>query len=167
MTQPRRHETSERPVRPIDWTAKLRHLLQVIAFALGIATLQYAFMPDKPYGPPLVYSLSIAILTWAVIDLGREFFPSSAETGWPQGWAAVALVLGAIVTGYLAGTWLADQLCTYFSWHPAGAGRQDPTQLRSSILITAIAGIVVSYYFYAVRYANAWPAPTEPKPLLN
>lgn len=135
----------------IDWYAKLRHFLQVIAFALGIATLQYAFMPDKPYGPPLVYSMLIATLTWAVIDLGREFFPSSAETGWPKGGAALALVLGAIVTGYLAGTWLADQVCEYYGWYPPNAGQQDPAQLRSSILITAIAGIVCSYYFYAVN----------------
>jgi signal transduction histidine kinase len=135
----------------IDWYAKLRHFLQVMAFALGIATLQYAFMPDRPYGPPLVYSVLIATLTWAVIDLGRELFPSSLETGWPKGGAALALVLGAIVTGYLAGTWLADQLCVYFGWYPPNAGQQDPAQLRSSILITAIAGIVCSYYFYAVN----------------
>lgn len=136
---------------PIDWTSKLRHLVQVWAFALMIATVQYAFMPDKPFGPPLVYSLFIASITWAVVDLGREFFPSSAETGWPQGWAALALVLGAIVLGYVAGTRIADALCEYYGWYPTGAGHQDPAQLRSSILITAIAGIVVSYYFYATN----------------
>jgi hypothetical protein len=151
MTQPRSPEVTERPVTQIDWIAKLRHMLQVMAFAVAIATLQYAFMPDKPYGPPLVYSLLIATITWAVIDLGRELFPSSAETGWPKGWAALALVLGAIVLGYVAGTRIADGLCEYYGWYPAGAGHQDPAQLRSSILITAIAGIVVSYYFYAVN----------------
>ncbi|MDP1567266.1 MAG: histidine kinase [Polaromonas sp.] len=126
-------------------------MLQVMAFALAIATLQYAFVPDKPYGPPLVYSLLIATITWAVIDLGREYFPSSAETGWPQGWSALALVLGAIVLGYVGGTWIADALCQYYGWYPPGAGHQDPSQLRSSILITAIAGIVGSFYFYAVN----------------
>ncbi|MEO8020756.1 hypothetical protein [Polaromonas sp.] len=78
----------------IDWIAKLRHMLQVLAFALAIATIQYAFMPERPYGPPLVYSLLIASITWAVIDLGREFFPSSAKPGWPQArerhWAVFA-----------------------------------------------------------------------------
>ncbi len=138
-------------VRTIDWLAKFRHMLQVMAFALAIATLQYAFVPDKPYGPPLVYSLLIATITWAVIDLGRELFPSSAETGWPQGWSALALVLGAIVLGYVGGTGIADALCQYYGWYPPGAGHQDPSQLRSSILITAIAGIVGSFYFYAVN----------------
>ncbi|WP_395055621.1 sensor histidine kinase [Polaromonas sp.] len=151
MTPPRSPDATEKPVTQIDWIAKLRHMLQVMAFALGIAMLQYAFMPDKPFGPPLVYSLLIATITWAVIDLGREFFPSSAETGWPKGWAALALVLGAIVLGYMAGTRIADALCQYYGWYPPNAGQQDPAQLRSSILITAIAGIVGSFYFYAVN----------------
>ncbi|MBA4326743.1 MAG: sensor histidine kinase [Polaromonas sp.] len=138
-------------VKKIDWLAKFRHMLQVMAFALAIATLQYAFTPDRPYGPPLVYSLFIATITWAVIDLGRELFPSSAETGWPQGWAALVLVLGAIVLGYVGGTRIADTLCQYYGWYPPGAGHQDPAQLRNSILITAIAGIVGSFYFYAVN----------------
>ncbi|RZJ24367.1 MAG: sensor histidine kinase [Haliea sp.] len=135
----------------IDWLAMLRHLLQVWAFSLTIATVQYAFMPDKPYGPPVVYSLLISTFTWAIIDIGRNWFPSAAETGWPRGWAGFALVAVGIVVGYLAGTWLADQLCVYYGWYPPGAPRQDPNQLRTSILITAVAGIVVVYYFYSTN----------------
>lgn len=142
---------SDRQAAGIDWLGKLRNMLQVMAFALGIATIQYAFMPERPYGPPLVYSLFIATLTWAVIDLGRELFPSSAETGWPQGWSGPALVLAAIVVGYVVGTRIADTLCEYYRWYPAGVGHQDPTQLRSSILITALAGIAGSYYFYTIN----------------
>jgi len=134
----------------IDWTAKLRHLLQVMAFALVIATIQYAFMPERPWGPPLVYSLLIAGITWAGIDIGRHLFPSSAETGWPPGWAGLVLVAGSIVLGYVGGTWIADTLCKYYGWYPPGAGQQDPTQLRNSILITALAGIAGSFYFYSI-----------------
>ena len=139
-----------RTVRSINWLAKLRHFLQVMAFALMVATLQYAFMPERPYGPPLVYSLLIATLTWAVIDLGRDLFPSAAETGWPKGYAGLALVLAGIVIGYLVGTTLADAVCRYFQWYPPGTG-QTTAELRSSILITALAGIVGSFYFYAVN----------------
>jgi len=137
----------------IDWTAKLRHLLQVLAFALAIATIQYAFMPERPWGPPLVYSLLIAGITWAGIDIGRELFPSSAETGWPQGWAGLVLVAGSIVLGYLLGTAIADQLCVYYGWYPPGAGHSesDSNQLRTSILITALAGIAGSFYFYSIN----------------
>jgi len=134
----------------IDWTAKLRHLLQVLAFALAIAAIQYAFMPERPWGPPLVYSLLIAGITWAGIDIGRHLFPSSAETGWPSRWAGLVLVAGSIVLGYVGGTWIADTLCKYYGWYPPGAGHQDPTQLRNSILITALAGIAGSFYFYSI-----------------
>ncbi len=135
----------------IDWLAKLRHMLQVLAFALAIATIQYAFTPDRPYGPPLVYSLFIATITWAVIDLGRELFPSSAETGWPQGYAGVALVVAGIVVGYLLGTRIANSLCVYYGWYLPGVVQSRSGELRTSILITALAGIAGSFYFYAVN----------------
>ena len=133
----------------IDWIDKLRRYLQVLAFALAIATIQYAFMPERPYGPPLVYSLLIASITWAAIDLGRELFPSSAETGWPAGWSGLLLVLGGIVLGYLLGSWLADALCVYYGWYAADAGYSNRGALRSSLLTTALAGIAGTYYFYA------------------
>lgn len=134
-----------------DGIALLRHLLQVWAFALVIATLQYAFMPDRPYGPPVAYSLLISTLAWAIIDLGRRFMPSAAETGWPPGWAGVLLVLVGVSVGYLLGTWLADQLCRHYGWYLAGDGANTATPLRTSILITALAGVVVSYYFYSAN----------------
>jgi signal transduction histidine kinase len=131
------------------WIDKLRRYLQVLAFALAIATIQYAFMPDRPYGPPLVYSVLIASIIWAAIDLGRELFPSSAETGWPAGWSGLLLVLGGIALGYLLGSWLADALCVYYGWYASGDGHTGRGSLRTSLLITALAGIAGSYYFYA------------------
>lgn len=137
--------------RDFSGVSKLRHYLQVVAFTLVVATLQYAFMPDKPYGPPVVYSVLIGTFTWAIIDLGRELIPSAAETGWPQGWQGIALVIAGIVVGYVAGTLLADALCVYyFHFYPAGASLSGADQ-RTSILITAIAGLVGSYYFYAIH----------------
>lgn len=134
-----------------DWISKLRHALQVWAFALVIATLQYAFMPERPYGPLVLYSLMIATITWAAIDLGRDFFPSARETGWPHGWAGLALVVGGTAIGYLLGTFTADQLCHYYGLYPPGTVKPTPVELRTSILITAVAGIVVSYYFYSIN----------------
>jgi hypothetical protein len=134
----------------IDWTAKLRNLLQVLAFALVVATVQYAFMPDRPWGPPLVYSVLIASIIWAAIDIGRHLFPSSRETGWPQGGAGLLLVLASIVLGYVLGTGLADRLCVYYGWYPPGASNSS-NQLRISILITALAGIAGSFYFHAIN----------------
>ena len=137
--------------RPFNGISKLRHFLQVLAFTLVVATIQYAFMPDKPYGPPVVYSILIGTFTWAVIDLGRELIPSAAETGWPHGWQGMALVAGGIVVGYVAGTALANALGVYyFHFYPPGTSTTGSDQ-RTSILITAIAGLVGSYYFYAIH----------------
>ena len=137
--------------REFNGVSKLRHYLQVVAFTLVVATIQCTFMPDKPYGPPVVYSVLIGTFTWAIIDLGRELIPSAAETGWPHGWQGIALVLVGIVVGYLAGTLLADALCVhYFHFYPAGSLISGADQ-RTSILITAIAGLVGTFYLYAVN----------------
>jgi signal transduction histidine kinase len=134
-----------------NWTAKLQHLLQVLAFATTIATLQYAFQPERPYAPALVYSLLISFLAWAIIDLGRNFMPSARETGWPRGWQGVALVVAGTAIGYLVGTRLADLLCRAFGLYASYPRFDRGTELRTSILITTLAGISVSFYFYAVN----------------
>jgi hypothetical protein len=134
----------------IDWTAKLQHLLQVLAFCLAVATLQYAFQPERPYGPPVVYSLLIGSIIWAVVDLGRHLFPSSAETGWPVGMAGLGLVVAGIAVGYVLGTAIADQICRYYGWHTPGGPGVGNTQWRTSMLITVMAGVAGSYYFYSL-----------------
>lgn len=92
----------------IDWLAKLRHFLQVLAFCLAVSAIQYAFTPDRPYKIPLVYSLGIGVTTWGLIDFGRHLFTSSAQTGWPPGLGGLAITLVGIAGGYLLGTLVAD-----------------------------------------------------------
>jgi hypothetical protein len=133
----------------IDWIAKLRHALQVWAFALTITAIQYAFVPDRPWQPPLVYSLLISTITWAIIDLGREL--SRSETGWPHGLAGLALVAAGIVGGYFGGTFIADAVCKFYGLYPPGTRLPSAADLRNSILITALAGIVGAFYFYSVN----------------
>lgn len=135
-------------MRRIDPVAKLRHLLQVLAFCLAIATIQYAFLPERGYGVQLAYTLCIGLITWACIDFPRHFLPSSAETGWPRGLAGVMLVAVGIAVGYFAGSVLGDVLCRNLGLHVGP--RPDPVvQARQSVLITALAGIAGSYYFFS------------------
>jgi len=134
----------------IDWISKLRHMLQVMAFCLAIATLQYAFAPDRPYGPPIAYSLAIGLIIWAIIDLGREFLPTARETGWPTGWEGIALVAAGIATGYFAGNAIGDFVCRTFHLFEAGPPVDIEKERRSGMLTTLISGIVVTYYFYSV-----------------
>jgi hypothetical protein len=132
----------------IDWISKLQHMLQAMAFSLAIATIQYGFQPERPYAPNVVYSLFIGTIIWAVIDLGRHLFPSSAETGWPQGAAGLALVAGGIAAGYFLGTRIASTLCIYYGWFPPDPHATGGGQWRTSILITGLAGLAGTYYFY-------------------
>ncbi len=134
----------------IDWLAKLQRFLQTMAFCLAISAIQYGFQPDRPYELPLVYSICIGAATWALIDFGRNLFTSSAETGWPPGPAGLLLPLGGIVGGYFTGTLAGDWWFGWSSWSEGGRA-----QLPLSIMITALAGIVGTYYFYS-RSKNSY-----------
>jgi hypothetical protein len=133
----------------IDWVGKLQHLLQTLAFCLAIATIQYAFEPDKPYAPPVVYSLLIGVSIWTVVDLGRHLLPSAAETGWPTGSQGALLVAGGIVFGYAFGSFVADAICTALNLYGARFVKHTEADLRSGVLITVLAGIAATYWFYS------------------
>ncbi len=135
----------------LDWINKLQHLLQTWAFSLAIATLQYAFQPEKPYVPLVAYSLAIGSFIWAIIDLGRHLFPSAAETGWPLGVQGFLLMGGGIVAGYFLGNLVADTLCRTFGWYGGYPVPDRAMDLRNSILITLTAGIAGTYYFYSLN----------------
>ena len=132
----------------IDWVAKLQTWLQVLAFCLAVATIQYAFVPQRPYAPNVVYSVFIGSVIWAVIDLGRHLLPSSAETGWPRGMTGIALVVVAIAAGYLLGTRMASAFAAWQGWTPQDPAGVPPDHWRGSVLVTVIAGVIASFYFY-------------------
>jgi signal transduction histidine kinase len=138
-------------VNRIDWDEALRHLVQVLAFGFVVATVQYGFQPDKPYAPVVVFSLLISVCIWAIIDFGRMLVPSSQETGWPTGRSRFLLVAGGIVGGWFLGNALANMACRALGLFDGPMPRGDPVaDLRSSVLITIMAGTVASYYFYSV-----------------
>lgn len=133
----------------IDWISKLQHLLQTFAFCLFIATIQYAFVPERPYALLMVFSLLIGFITWAVIDLGRHLLPSARETGWPAGWGGPLLVMGGIAAGFAIGTPVAETATDALGIAHAEMHATRGATLRSSFLITLVAGIAGSYWFYS------------------
>lgn len=133
-----------------DAISKLRHMLQVMAFCLAIATVQYAFTPDQGYGVQIAYSLAIGMVSWAVIDLGRHLLPSSEETGWPRGFGGVGIVVAGIAVGYLAGTRIADALCHSLHLYQGPPPTGTAAETRSSVMITVLAGIAASYFYYSI-----------------
>jgi hypothetical protein len=152
----------------IDWLSKLRLFLQTMAFCLAISAIQYAFQPGRPYEVPLIYSICFGTGCWAVVDFGRHLFASSAETGWPQGMARLLLPVVGTVCGYFLGTLAGDWWFGWSSWDVSSRA-----QLPVSILITALAGLTGSYYFYS-RTRHGYletgcrrRAATPPKPSSN
>jgi signal transduction histidine kinase len=137
-------------VNRIDWLGKLQHMLQVIAFCLAVAALQIAFSPNKLYAPTLVHSLLIGTITWAVVDLGRHALASAAETGWPRGPAGVLLVMGGILAGYAIGMPAGHRIAEFYGWRLS----MDAVDWRTSVLVTALAGIAGSFYFYAASKSS-------------
>jgi signal transduction histidine kinase len=132
----------------IQWNSKLRHLALVTAFGVGVAALLYAFQPRSGFLPGLAYSLFISVTCWVLIDIGRHAFPSAADTGWPRGWQGVLLVIGGLVLGSVAGSMAADALCTALGWYPPGH-MATTGHWRNTALISAVAGTIASYFFYA------------------
>jgi signal transduction histidine kinase len=127
----------------IDWLSKLQYFLQTMAFCLAISAIQYAFQPERPYEYPLVYSLCIGFFTWALIDFGRHPLSGNSEIGWPTGIRAFLLPLGGILGAFVLGILVAD---SWFGWSSWEEGRR--ATLPSALLITALSGASVTYYFY-------------------
>lgn len=137
-----------KPRYAIDWYGKLRHFMLMLGFCLAISLVHYAFLPNKPYLPALTFSLAIGLTAWLIIDFGRHLFPSAAETGWPHGWQGVALVVVGNVVGFLLGNFIAEAVCVHFGWFLVRP--TDPAMaLRDSLLISLVAGLIGSYFFYA------------------
>jgi len=127
-----------------DGLAVLRHYLQVLAFCLAISALQYFFLPARPYEVPMVYSVSIGTVTWAIIEFGRHLVDPHSSTGWPRGWRGLLLTAGAMAVGYVVGMSVADAWFGWSSWRGMSVREQ-----RASWLISLVAGAVISYYFYS------------------
>ena len=128
----------------IDWLDKLRRLLQTLAFCLAVAGLIYAFDPNARYESVLVYSVCIGLCSWALIDFGAILFPSARATGWPQGFAGVLLPIVGNGVGFILGVSMADAWLGRSSW-----AMVTERQLLLSLLLSAVIGTIVTYYFYS------------------
>jgi hypothetical protein len=105
--------------------------------------------PQAGYGAQLVYSVSIGLLIWAVIEFGRLLVPaehchrdpSRPGHGWPKGWRGVLLTVAGIGLGYLGGNRLAAALLGETVASPA-------RDQAIGLAIAIVAGLVASFYFF-------------------
>ena len=111
----------------------------IIAIALAISG-------GGSWQPQFVYSLSIGLISWLVIDIGRLLLSGRDATPWPRGWRGVALVLVGIVVGFLGGNaigdlWTGRPILEFLSSSRA--------KLASTAMITVATGVAICYFYYS------------------
>ena len=90
---------------------------------------------------------AIGLSIWACTDFGRLLFKLDPETHWPTGWRMIALQTGAVIVGYVIGTWIGDQYCgcsTFELW-------QRSARTFAGYLLLCIATTVAISFFFMSR----------------
>ena len=89
----------------------------------------------------LLYSQAIGLCIWSFIELGQRFFLAEESPG-PLKWLLVTL--GAVLAGYLLGSQLANAITGYSL---LGFWQFEPRKAGAMLLLSLVAGGVVTYYF--------------------
>ena len=131
--------TLSRHFSPQNLRHVLRHGISTAGFCCVIA-VGLSVSGRGAWAPQFVYSLSIGLISWLVIDIGRLVLAGRTAKPWPQGWRGVVLVIVGIAVGFLGGNvigdaWTGKPLLEFLSFS------QD--KLASTVLITVGAGVVI------------------------
>jgi signal transduction histidine kinase len=129
-------------VNRVNRVDTLRRFFETVAFSLVISALLYLGFPGQPYEHQLVYSIAIGIPIWAIIEFGRLVVMPNPDTGWPSGWGGPLLVTIAVVGGYFIGSYAGN------AWFGRSGWMRNEDNHRISWLVTAVAGIAASAYFF-------------------
>ena len=124
-----------------DWRHPLRHWLWVAGFCAVISLLTNSIWPRNGYLHQFGYSLCIGTLSWAIIEFGRHVINADGRRGWPRGWRGLLLTVVGLGGGFYFGTQLANALF--------GEGTPSTRDYTISLVITLIAGVAISHFFYA------------------
>lgn len=129
-----------------DLRAFLGHGLAT-ALCCGLIALALVWAQHSTWDVALVYSLSIGLISWLVIDLGRCWWCRAQAIAWPQGWRAGVLLALGISSGFVLGNALGDAY--------SGGGRPQalplwpPHGAALTLAITVVASAVMSFFFYS------------------
>ena len=127
----------------------IRHVLLHGVSTAGfccIVAIALAISGRGAWEPQFVYSLSIGLISWLVIDIGRLLLTGRDATPWPHGWRGVALVVVGIVVGFLGGNaigdlWTGRPMLEFLSFSRA--------KLASTAMITVATGVAICYFYYS------------------
>ena len=121
----------------------------VVGIGLGIAR-------GGDFVLQLVYAEAIGLSIWACTDFGRFLFRRDPETHWPAGWRGIVLQVGAVVVGYLVGTWLGDLYCGCSSFD---AWRSSGRVFAGYLLFSAAVTTGISFFFIMSNQSLVGPSP--------
>jgi hypothetical protein len=123
----------------------LRHGLTTAVFCCVIA-VALAMSRGSSWASQLVYSLSIGLISWLVVDIGRLLLAGRSDPRWPTGLPGILLVLGGAATGFLGGNaigdvWSGKPMLEFWTF--------SPSRIASTLVITLVATIAICYFYYS------------------
>ena len=124
----------------------LRHGLITVVFCCFIAAA-LAITQHGSWGAQMVYSLSIGLISWLFIDVGRLLISGHQEILWPSGPWGYLLVAGGVTVGFLGGNaigdaWTNQPLLDFRSF--------TERKLATTIVITLTATVCMCFFFYSL-----------------
>ena len=121
----------------------LRHGVTVSVFCTVIATMLWLIRGHR-WDVDMVYSQSIGLTTWLLIDIGAALMTRGTEVPWPTGWRVPVLLAAGIVPGYVIGTVIGDAYrggSNWDDWHGS------PRAFASYLVTSVVAAVVITNYF--------------------
>lgn len=124
----------------------LRHGLITVVFCCFIAAA-LAITQHGDWGAQMVYSLSIGLISWLFIDVGRLLISGHREVLWPPGPWGYLLVAGGVAVGFLGGNAIGDA----WTHQPLlDFGNFTERKLATTIVITLTATVCMCFFFYSL-----------------
>jgi len=123
----------------------LRHALAT-ALVSSLGAIAYVTVGGSAWAPTFVYSLSIGMISWLVIDLGQLGFSRDPTKLWPYDVKRVVLVAAGMTVGFLAGNAIGD---AYLGVPLLEFWTYMPRKLASSLFVTTVVGGAILYFFYS------------------
>jgi len=124
----------------------LRHGLTTAFLCCLIAIMFIIIGGRGNWSGQFVYSLSIGLISWLIIDFGRLMMSTEPNKLWPHGYKSIVLVIFGIFVGFVGGNAIGNAFvgAPIFEFWTMG-----PQKLASTVVITVVAGVVICYYYYS------------------
>jgi F0F1-type ATP synthase membrane subunit c/vacuolar-type H+-ATPase subunit K len=122
----------------------LRHGLIVASFntVLGIGL---SLRNDHPVNQ-MIYSQSIGLSIWLLVDFGRYVFKRPEGSEWPSGWRRWVLMVVGVLGGYVIGTAIGDAYCGCSKWEQLA---QSPRMFAAYLFLAVMASGGMIFFFYS------------------